>query len=582
MDAPTVTREGETPLKHERAETALESSKRLLDLIRDKDLPTILFLSINPNKFVEEDDNIVSENPDFTRKICRSFEKALVSGSYSPLREEAKLRIMNLLDKCKELTSSRTSITLSNNFNSSRDSLSEAEEEILQFSEILNMFGHPVPQAISETSENIIFTRKIPAVTEDGYKRWKTYFVYSENKVLMKICNKLTEEEVRYMYQFFHKETSSSTLDCDTDQALSQDEDSEDGDDSCLPSRDTKTRVIMRVKCQLKPEIFSGKLKGMIELKDVAFYYFVLVLMKERIQTRLHLHTLYSIFDSLKELEKAQPRIDDILSQLGRYPIASDPPGLCIILTMEEGREGAREDRKNVKELFGSHYRYDVVEKINPTKEQIADIIREVETSRNKFYDSLVVWFMSHGDKKLLKVKNGEIHKRQEFIQPFTEIEWFLKKPKLFFIQACATRHRYSTSQATFQSAHNESLGNGTDSLTDFEPNAGDTWRRDYGHRTNVCDMNPFADTLVCYATKWYEKATRERKGSLYVNTVLDQLQRFGHLEPIETVLHRVHYNTNTVQLRKKKEAKVWKQSPYFESSLQKAFLFPEPQRLKV
>lgn len=61
---------------------------------------------------------------------------------------------------------------------------------------------------------------------------------------------------------------------------------------------------------------------------------------------------------------------------------------------------------------------------------------------------SLVVWFMGHGDKTYLHVKDGRIHRRLELIEPVTEIEWYIKKPKLFFIQACAVkkdRRRFSS-----------------------------------------------------------------------------------------------------------------------------------------
>lgn len=47
---------------------------------------------------------------------------------------------------------------------------------------------------------------------------------------------------------------------------------------------------------------------------------------------------------------------------------------------------------------------------------------------------------MGHGSKSYLKVKDKNIHRRLELIEPFTEIEWFYKKPKLFFIQACAVK----------------------------------------------------------------------------------------------------------------------------------------------
>lgn len=47
---------------------------------------------------------------------------------------------------------------------------------------------------------------------------------------------------------------------------------------------------------------------------------------------------------------------------------------------------------------------------------------------------------MAHGDKTYLKVKDGEIHRRSELLQPFVDIDWLKNKPKLFFIQACANK----------------------------------------------------------------------------------------------------------------------------------------------
>ncbi|KAK3855664.1 hypothetical protein Pcinc_037947, partial [Petrolisthes cinctipes] len=61
---------------------------------------------------------------------------------------------------------------------------------------------------------------------------------------------------------------------------------------------------------------------------------------------------------------------------------------------------------------------------------------------------------------------------------------------------------------------------------------------------------------------------------SLYVDTLVDQLRLYGSKESIENVLRRVHYNVNTVSLLS--DDGQWKQAPYFESSLQKEFIFPK------
>lgn len=70
--------------------------------------------------------------------------------------------------------------------------------------------------------------------------------------------------------------------------------------------------------------------------------------------------------------------------------------------------------------------------------------------------------------------------------------------------------------------------------------------------------------------------------GSLYVDTLVDQLKQYGSKESIENVLRRVHYNVNTVSLLENVPGQgevPWKQAPYFESSLQKAFIFPKTDK---
>ncbi|KAK3851383.1 hypothetical protein Pcinc_041965 [Petrolisthes cinctipes] len=118
---------------------------------------------------------------------------------------------------------------------------------------------------------------------------------------------------------------------------------------------------------------------------------------------------------------------------------------------------------------------------------------------------------MGHGDKTNLKVSNGHIHRRLDLIEPFTQIEWFHKKPKLFFIQACAVKNkkkRLSSSTAP----DTRGLLAATDSLG-WKAKAGDQWTQKYDEHTDLCTVNTFADTLISYATMWYQSAARNEEG---------------------------------------------------------------------
>lgn len=169
---------------------------------------------------------------------------------------------------------------------------------------------------------------------------------------------------------------------------------------------------------------------------------------------------------------------------------------------------------------------------------------------------------MGHGSKSYLSVKDGKIHRRVDLIEPFTEIEWFFKKPKLFFIQACAVkenRKRYSSCEwfpslfnfqvcliltplflalcwvgvidypsvylvgafLSFLALHFTHAASGgdlkalsaqTDSVS-WKAAAGDSWQEKYADYTDVSNINCFADTLISYATMWYQAAARNEKG---------------------------------------------------------------------
>ncbi|ROT61665.1 caspase 4 [Penaeus vannamei] len=516
----------------------------------------MLFLSINPNKIEEQDTpsgasgytdsisiykNVVvpkfrpNETSDSVTKLLEKFKSSLSEKSIAPVRRELEHRILKL--KSVQLNTNTLS-TLESNLLKKYDQLSNEEEDILEFTEIFEMFNLSLPESIRVNFGNIISSKKIPLKRGDIGNHSKTFFVYAENKIMMKICDSLSPQDVYRLYEIIREL-----------------EDIEKDD---------------KVKDLLSQQIDQGALEEVPGLKDVAFYYLTLTMMRKQLLNRLYTHRLAFLFDQLKEMKSGKdPNIDRILDTLNRYPVVSRPPGLCIVFNITENREGSTKDVVKVKELFEKEYKFDVLVKEDPTANEITDIVSELKAARYKFYDSLVVWFMSHGDETFLQVKNEKlIHRRVELIQPFTEIEWFNKKPKLFFIQACAGKENRKRSWSQSQSEDCAKSG--------WIAPAGSEWLSKYGCNIDVSRVNSFADTLISYATMWYQPASRGKEGSLYVDTLVDQLREHGWKENIENVLRRVHYNVNTVTLNSEQRIK-WKQAPYFESSLQKAFIFPKP-----
>ncbi|KAG0726714.1 hypothetical protein GWK47_035978 [Chionoecetes opilio] len=113
-------------------------------------------------------------------------------------------------------------------------------------------------------------------------------------------------------------------------------------------------------------------------------------------------------------------------------------------------------------------------------------------------------------------------------------------------------------------------------SLGHAEPPKFECMKHLYGNSIQLEGLHPFADTLISYPTKWYDDAARcGDTGSPYINILVEKLERHGTKESIQEVLHRVHYNTNMLQMKMKEGVKPHRQAPYFESSLQKKFMFP-------
>lgn len=127
-------------------------------------------------------------------------------------------------------------------------------------------------------------------------------------------------------------------------------------------------------------------------LKDAAFYYLILQMIDLKQLNRLHTHTIeYFLNMAIKKYKtddvQDTHRLDKAIEILSRYPVSSDPPGICIIFCTRNGRKGSDDDLRKVKALFEKKYRYDVVVKTDPSSEDVQMIVSKLKSPRNKFYD---------------------------------------------------------------------------------------------------------------------------------------------------------------------------------------------------
>ncbi|KAK3868171.1 hypothetical protein Pcinc_026431 [Petrolisthes cinctipes] len=297
---------------------------------------------------------------DSVDRILQKFEMALQEKSIAPVRRELQLRLLKL--SSLELKDNESLSTLESNFSDDNDQLSYEEEDVLEFTEIFDMFQQQAPEGIKANFTKIIESKKIPIRRSRDTQNKKTFFVYAENKIMMKICDNLSPHDVFQMYGILRE--------------------------SKAVERDSFIKNI------LSQPVDPNALDVVPGLKDVAFYYLILTLMRNHILNRLYTHKLVFLFDQLKQMkvakEEATQDIERALASLDRYPIASRPPGLCIIFIMVRDREGAQKDLQRVRELFEKIYAFDVFVKKDPTSEDIKNIIIKLRAARNKFYDRWV------------------------------------------------------------------------------------------------------------------------------------------------------------------------------------------------
>ncbi|KAF2367372.1 Caspase-like domain, partial [Trinorchestia longiramus] len=501
--------------------------------VKEIDAPKILFLSCKPvhGKHVE-----IASSCSMCRLIDK-FKEALQTETMQPLMRELKVKTIRVSEL--DVPFLETS-TLVSNFSELEDSISESDEELLTFTEVLTVVGYTVPELLQSKLQAVLANKRIPAKhMRTNTENANHFLAYTLNKKLKEICDSLSSEEVYALKTFITEQSKTETALDELAEGIS---------------------VIKSV----------ASLNKSPAMKDTAFYYMMIYMFKQGNLNALYTHQLEYYLEGAKLLlpnPESREHIPKAVTQLKRYQLNKKPPGVCLILAMDDDREGNMEDVGAVKKLFEAELNYDVFHKINPTVRDVKNLITKLGESRNAFYDSLVVWFMAHGDKSYLTVKDGEIHRREDLIQPFVDIEWLKTKPKLFFIQACANKRGRSMVESKGLRISKDAMALGIE--------AGEDWMKKYAAHSDYSSVNNFADTLVCYATMWYQPAARNDEGSIFIHTLLDVLRRKGTEVSIENVLRETTYKMNSILLQDE-DNKSWRQTPYYESSLQKQFVFPE------
>jgi len=120
----------------------------------------------------------------------------------------------------------------------------------------------------------------------------------------------------------------------------------------------------------------------------------------------------------------------------------------CNFKNEKENRPGSQVDVENMNALLQS-LGYEVSISQNLTGQQIIDRVKTFAASlQDTKYQSCAVVIMTHGHLKKFSGIDGQDIKERDIIRPIASCKWLLKKPKLFFFQACREGDKENESES--------------------------------------------------------------------------------------------------------------------------------------
>lgn len=362
----------------------------------------LLFLLDNGDKGTGMTDAYRKENAKAAQKAKETFLAILKS------REEGHQQIVCMLQRrAKELRNYRSLILPSDTEAASLYSIRKPDEDLMILvtcCDFLNIEYHHLDDKIKEVQRKMELEKN----EKEG-----NFFVYAENLLFNHICDCLTPDLV---YRLFHLAVSRDGW-------------------KFLEGRNIS--------------IVQGEQLSQDGVKEALFFFIIRQMEEKMLLNRIYTDKLQGLF---KELYEDNGKNKDLvmpipIQKLKNYPDECQPGGLCLIFCVKENREGADYEITKIKSVFEDGFKFTVKVEENPDQ-GILEYYHKEELLKTKyrFYDSLVIWFVSHGDEKDLILYGGEKYNREKFIDDFSLLSNFIKKPVIFFMATCRGNNPILTS----------------------------------------------------------------------------------------------------------------------------------------
>ncbi|XP_068216783.1 uncharacterized protein [Palaemon carinicauda] len=511
---------------------AKESAINLKE-ISNKTLVKLLFSLDNGDKSTDKSEFFQQQNIRRVQEGMSAFMSFMKNENISEVREVLEARIKELY----EYPFFKVPVEGAN------EAVRTKEQEILTLIKACKTFGVDY----TKLKEKELQAQKLLFLSEAECQG--SFLIYAENLRIIHVCDVMSEKLVYLMYEKVRCKEISMTL-----------------SDKLFSNKDLEP-----LKLKWKSlEVSLDKVEKVEGFKEALFFCIIRMLEMNDLHNRLYTNNFEELLQEVNasELDEGDTgKMEYIIDKLSTYPNACQPTGYCLVFCVTNEREGAESEIRKVKEVFEKSLGFTVKVVKNPTLEHLQECRDELEKFKYHFYDSLVFWFMSHGNKDEIKLGCGEFHKKNEVINSFCKLENFRKKPKLFFMCSCQGEGRIEVRKegSIEVTIDGQNMG---DNATQFADIPGSAY--------NITAVYYEMDRLIAHATLPDKYAFRMlEEGSIYVDTVCRLLEKYRG-KNITTVLEKANNKVHQIIFSSKDnfEGKA-KQACYYESTFQKTFIVP-------
>ena len=362
-------------------------------------LVKLLYLLDNGDNETGTTDLYKQENARAAQKAKETFQQILISREYG-YREIVYL----LQSRAKNLLRHEIIIIPEAN-----DAVMKQDEDLLILVEACHYLDIEHHSSFNEKIEKVQEKMELEDKEKGG-----NFFIYAENLLMNRICDCLSSD---YVYKLF-----------------------------CL----FMVRYGGKLGLQVHSDLVQRDTLECEGIKEALFFFVIRVMEEQKLLNRIYTDKLRDLFEELLEEAESDEVLSMIIRTLKTYPEECQPAGLCIVFCVTEDRAGADSEIVKIQSVFEDCFKFTVKIERNPNCDTFEKYKKELVKTKYRFYDSLVIWFVSHGDETnlLLASEDNKNYDREKFIDDFSLFSHFNKKPKIFFMATCRGNKPIHTSES--------------------------------------------------------------------------------------------------------------------------------------